>query len=312
MMDLKPFKTILNIRIGVVSRVCLALILVAITCLAVSNNQALAAKESLTVSPTKSTFELIKGQQASGFIKIKNSGEQPINVELYTELFSVINLQYDYEFNKPDNKLSASNWVSFDQKEYRLEPKQQTVVNYHIKVPEQAEAGGYYVAVFAQTKSQNSQQDDIVEIKRVASLLYIENAGEITKSGNIESFKTTFWHKDAPLDADIILKNSGNTHYRVDGYLKLKNIFGSELKSSRVQGLLMPNTSRLFEAAVQKPTWPGLYKLETQITFPASTKNISAKWIVFYPPVYIVATIVLLAVFVIAMIWLVKKIRHKH
>lgn len=248
---------------------------------------ALAKRESLTISPLRTEVNLVGGQSYDGSIKLKNDGEQALNVELYSADFSVTNEAYDQEFSQSDNPLAVNNWFDFEQNNYNLAPHSSQIVRYKISAPSNAEPGGHYATIFAQTKGQVQKPSDVVEIKRVASLVYIAIAGEISKSGNIESLNSKFWHSNSPIYSQLRIKNSGNVHYRVDGYERLKNVLNQEVTSSRINGLLLPHTVRAINTTIDAPKWPGLYRLEAQVSFPGGKINTTSKWILYLPPGYI-------------------------
>lgn len=251
------------------------------------HSSALAARESLSVSPTKAEFKLTPGQQIGSSIKIKNSGDVAMNVEIVTELFTVKNEYYDQEFKQSDNHLAANNWFDFAQGSYYLEPKQEKTVNYNVAVPKDAEPGGHYVAIITQTKSNGVASAGVFEIRRIASLMYFQISGDITKTGSIESLETDYWQKASPINTKLMLRNSGNTHYRADGVIILKNIFNKEIKRTSFDVLLLPNTSRLFESRLEGLKFPGFYKLETNIVFPQGGKAVKMANMLYLPPVHI-------------------------
>lgn len=268
-----------------------------------------AAQESLTVSPLKGEFKLTPGQQVGSSIKIKNSGEKPIEVEVYAQTFVVKNEHYDQEFYRADNKLAAENWINFDQANYRLEPKKEASINYQIKVPVGAEPGGHYAAIFVQTKPPLAASGDVVQIKRVAHLLYFEIAGQITRGGSIETVKSTFWQLRSPIKSEVRVKNSGNIHYRIDGGVTLRNLFGGEVSKARIEGLLMPGAARLFTIENEAPDWPGLYRLETKIGFPGGKSAKASSWMLYLPPLYIYALGILFFIAISPLV--VRKLRQR-
>ncbi len=281
-----------------------------ISCL-ILPGMALAARESLTISPLRTEVNLATGQSYNGSIKLKNDGDQALDVEIYSADFSVTNEAYDQEFSQPDNPLAVNNWFDFEQTKYRLAPHSSQVVRYKISAPSNAEPGGHYATIFAQTKGQVQKPSDVVEIKRVASLVYITIAGEISKGGNIESLNSKFWHSTSPINSQLRLKNSGNVHYRVDGYERLKNILNQEVTSSRINGLLLPNTVRAINTTIDAPKWPGLYRLEAQVSFPGGKINTTSKWILYLPPGYIALLgIVLIGAVVVLVRYLMRKKRR--
>lgn len=274
-------------RISKMRRICSLALAITILGLALFFSTAQAATESLTVSPLKGEFKLAPGQQANGSIKIKNSGEKPIDVEVYVQTFAVTNENYDQEFHRSDNKLAAENWVSLSDNNYKIQPKQQITVNYLVNVPLDSEPGGHYAAIFTQTKPVAVAKGEVVQAKRVAHLLYLEIAGQVSKVGQIVSTKTDFWQKHSPIYSRVRAKNGGNTHYRVDGSVTVKNLFGGDVSKARFDGLLMPGTVRLFAVQNEAPNWPGLYRVETKVGFPSGRSEKATSWILYLPLLYI-------------------------
>lgn len=262
-----------------------------------------AAKESLTIGPPRTEYKLEPGQVVEGVVKLKNGGDLDMDVAVYPASFAIKNEAYDQEFYRPDNILAANNWFQFSQNKYHLLPKTSQLVNYKINVPAGAEPGGHYAAIFAQTQSNNQKVSDVVEVKRVASLVYIEIAGRVTRDGSIESLKTNRWHSASPVTTQLRLKNKGNTHYRVDGFVTIKNLFGKEVSQSRINNLLLPNTVRLFDISSDAPDWPGLYKLEAKVSFPNGTVNSRPVWFIYLPHSYIYAAAVILFCLITVIFW---------
>lgn len=269
------------------------------------------ARESLTVSPPRVEFKVVPGQTVTSNIKLENSGDTALDVAIYASSFAVKNENYDQEFDQSNNHLTVNNWFKFDQTNYHLLPKTSQLVNYKIEVPNSAEPGGHYAAVFAQTQADHSNSGDVVEMKRLASLVYIEVAGEISRQGGIESLQVSRWQKSSPIKSQLRLQNSGNTHYRIDGYVGIKNIFGAEVSRSRVNGLLLPSTTRLFGVENEAPSWPGLYKVEANIGFPDGKSQVKSNWIIYLPPLYIYAISLILIVVVAAAVWRAVNSRRK-
>lgn len=270
--------------------------------LAIFASSALAAKEGLTVSPPTRNLSLAPGQTVESSIKLKNSGAMPVEVDIYTEGFNIKNEFYDQEFHHDGNPLAAENWLVIDQKKYLMQPGQEATVGYHIKVPANAEPGGHYVAIFAQTEPK-AARGDVVEIKRLAHLLYIEVTGAISRTGQIDLLTGSFWPKRSPIASQLRLTNTGNTHYRVDGFVTLTNVLGSEVSRARVEGLLMPRTTRLFTTANEAPDWPGIYKQTAQISFPNGPPVQKTRWVLYLPPLYLYLLGGLLIVVIGTIIW---------
>lgn len=265
---------------------------------------ALASRESLTISPLRQDIKLVPGQTSMGSIKLKNSGDVDFNVDVYAANFTVKNEAYDQEFDQPNNPLSASNWFRFDQTKIHMPANSSQLINYQIKTPPLAEPGGHYVAIFAQIEPSSDTNKDIVQIKRVASLFYFEVAGQLVKSARFTDFRTPFWQKRGAIPATLRIEDTGNTHYSIDGWVRLKTIWNSELSQVRVHGLLLPGTIRSFKTTLKSPRLPGIYKLQADMRFADQTKSVKSTWVVVFPIFWLICFSILLF---IAVIWLVRK-----
>lgn len=260
-------------------------------------------RESLTISPLRNELKLIPGQQYEASVKLENNGEADLEVAIYASSFTVKNENYDQEFNQLNSPSSVNNWFKFSQNTIFLPAKSKQSIKYIISMPANAEPGGHYAAIFAQTKAQNQKKTDVIEVKRVASLVNMEVAGDIVRTGKIESLRSNLWQNNHQILSQLRLYNDGNTHYRVDGYQRLKNLLGREVGSVRLSGLLLPQTTRLFESNIDAPDWPGIYKLESAVSFPNSGWQSKSGWIIYFPNQYIVITGLLLLGLIIYYFW---------
>lgn len=280
------------------------LILLMVVCMLLLPHRTQAeGRESLTISPLRNELKLIPGQQYEASVKLENSGEADLEAAIYASSFSIKNENYDQEFNQLNSPSSVNNWVKFSQNTIFLPAKSKQSIKYIVSVPANAEPGGHYAAIFAQTKSQNQKKTDVIEVKRVASLVNMEVAGDIVRTGKIESLQSNLWQNNHQILSQLRLYNDGNTHYRVDGYQRLKNLLGRELGSVRLSGLLLPQTTRLFESNIDAPDWPGIYKLESTVSFPNSGWQSKTNWIIYFPNQYIVITGLLLLGLTIYYFW---------
>ncbi len=70
-----------------------------------------AVEKTISISPLRNEIIVDPGQVRSGVLTLTNSSEEEISLTLRAESFSVINQQYDYEFNSVKPEVA---WVSFD------------------------------------------------------------------------------------------------------------------------------------------------------------------------------------------------------
>jgi hypothetical protein len=238
-----------------------------------------AASESLRVLPLRSRPVIESGQTLASTLEVKNSGSEPLLIRLSAEKFAVTNEQYDYRFEEG----SESDWVRFPVSEFVLQPEEQRDVAYSIAVPGNASPGGYYFSLFAAGEP-TAQSDAIREVKRVASLVYLEIPGDLRRDGKIVDANLVRLTFDRNLSYELRLINQGNVHYEVDSRLKLTSILNNQLSDFQLTGLLLPGTIRKLQTDIMLPVLPGIYKVDGTVSFPAEKQNVPTRYVLYVPP----------------------------
>lgn len=238
-----------------------------------------AASESLRVLPLRSRPVVEPGQTVASTLQILNSGTEPLAIRLSAEKFAVTNEQYDYRFERG----SESDWVRFPVTEFPLQPGEQREIAYSIAVPTNASPGGYYFSLFAAGEP-TVTTDAIREVKRVASLVYLEIPGDLRRDGKVVDSSLVRLTLDRNVDYDVRLVNQGNVHYEVDARLKRQNILGGQSNDFQLTGLLLPGTIRKLQTQVTLPTFPGLYKVSGTVSFPNQKLAVPTRYVVYIPP----------------------------
>ncbi|MFO0955193.1 MAG: hypothetical protein U0526_01490 [Candidatus Saccharibacteria bacterium] len=240
--------------------------------------QSRAADESLRVLPLRTRPVITPGETKADKLEIRNSGTRPLTIRLSAEQFAVTNEQYDYRFEQGEK----TDWVRFSEPELVLGPGEQREAAYSIAIPNNASPGGYYFALFvAGEPAENS--DVIREVKRVASLVYLEVAGEIKRSGKVLGVEMVGLSLDRSVNYDLRLINQGNSHYDVDTRLKLQNVLTRQELSTQLTGLLLPGTIRTLSKQFELPPWPGLYQVAGQASFPGMVQAVPTRYVVYLP-----------------------------
>lgn len=238
-----------------------------------------ATPQNLTLSPLRSELEISPGTSHSGTIKIKNSSERSIKVQLSAEAFSVINPQYDYAF---DAESKLADWVQFDKKSIELGQGESADIDYKVGVPISAEPGGRYISLFAVTDT-DSENSLVSSRQRIGSLLYVTVLGEVTRFGEVVSTSSP---KIVLTDSETLsfqLRNSGSTHYRSKYEFSVESLFGGVTKSISGESLILPGTIRRINEQLIMPTWPGIYKLHSKIGLGDNPKYDQESYFVYIP-----------------------------
>lgn len=254
-----------------------------------TNTASAQESSSISISPLRQEETIAPGFVYSGSLLIKNTGNQTKQIALSTETFAVTNQTYDYVFKPETNE---TKWVKFNKDEITLEPNNSQVINYEVNVPNDAEPGGYYLALFAlnQTASNGA---GISPTERVASLLYLTVSGEASRSGKLIQLRYPgIVFGDSSWSAT--LQNDGTLHYRTTYTAKLSSIFNNDIQITEDSRLILPNSVRLIEGKIPTPSILGIYKVNFTVSLGDSPAYTETRWIVYLPPLQLVLVLLIL------------------
>lgn len=260
------------------------------------------AESGISISPVTKEVNLLPGTSLDGYISVTNSTNEKASLSLSVEEFNVANYQYDYTFIKESD---ISKWISFQEDELSLGSNQTKNINYTIGVPLSTEPGGRYLSIFVSSDKKFDSNESILR-QRLASLIYINVEGEVTRSGSTITFNSPWLIIDNP-SWSTTLRNSGTTHYRSRYSVSVVNLFGKKVTEDKSgEALVLPGTIRLIKDNFNLPKWPGIYKLNYHIGLGDNPAFKQTK-IIIYLPFYLI--IVLFFVVIILIIKIKSLIR---
>lgn len=290
----------------IVCILCLSVIFNAV-CL---NNLSLAQNvitNGLTLSPIRSELGIAPGTSIGGVLTVANSTDKTMEVNFSAEEFSVINQQYDYTF-KTDSDLTK--WVTFTPAKVSLAAGESKKVSFLVGVPVSAEPGGRYISLFAGNNSASSDYGMNFS-QRVASLLYITVAGNVSKTGRLLSLSSP-WVVNDNGKWDMTLQNTGSTHFTGWYNIKSENIINHSISSSiSGEALILPGTIREVTGILPLPKIPGVYKITYVVTL-GDTPAITNTRYVLYIPVLLLVIIVFVIVVLFLSVGRIRLLFKKH
>ncbi len=275
---------------------------------------------SLTVSPLYYDLGVNPGEEKTGKISIGNNSDQNIDIGVEFSDFFMDDAE-GYIF--PERKEIAnenlkpflmSKWLSVDKPDFSLEKGKNETIEYTIKVPQDANLGGHYGAIFfrAQCKVEKdenvvfSDKSSICVSGRAGVLFLVQVGGEAVKKGvlkKVEVPKITFSDKSK---LNIEIENEGNSHFKPEGEVLVKNIFGKEISRLEIKDkTILPTTSRIFSKDLQRKDFLGLYRLSGSIKDGEGRDMKFQKTIFLVPWKELLAIIALIGVW----IWFLSKFR---
>jgi preprotein translocase subunit SecG len=264
------------------------------------------SRNSITVSPAHLDIPDMKpGTKYSGEYKLWNSGQNRVNVKIYAQPMTIVDDEsYTKSYEQDGKYTQISKWITFDQDKYTLDPEERVMVHFYIDVPKDVPAGGEYAGIMNEMTADNIDGSGIVSVKRIGLNVYSNVAGNTRKEGDVVSRNVAFFQPDAPLEAEVKVKNNGNVDFAVKASMEVKSIFGKVLYSSEPTDLkVLPDTTRTF-----KTEWEGaeigLYQVTVTPEF-LDDSHASTHWVLVIP-----IWAILLAVFILVAIVLFN-VTHK-
>jgi len=213
-----------------------------------------AAQQGLTLAPLREEMTIAPGTTQKRTMGVLNSTEQPMTVQLSSEVFSVINPDYNYSFTEESE---VARWVRFAETEIQLEAGESRSIAYEVAVPIGTEPGGAYISIFATNDTQ--QETSAITLKqRLGLLLYITVDGEVTRNGSLLSLSAP-WIVGAEGRWSATLQNTGTAHFRSRFEVVIKDVFGGTVSSTTGESLVLPGTIRRVSEVLNVPFWPGVY-----------------------------------------------------
>ncbi|TKJ18852.1 MAG: hypothetical protein CEE43_17140 [Promethearchaeota archaeon Loki_b32] len=187
------------------------------------------SSHALTVSPAKVEYSANPGDVISGTITLINTESREAT---YYPSFESVETQGSWGDPVFTGEVAGlASWIEASPLEVHLSPGERKRTSFTITVPENANAGGNYAAIFWGTSpSEGSGTGSVGISNRIAILVLLNVSGDVIEDGQIKNFQT---NKKVfnyfPINFSYILKNDGSVHLKPEGKITIKNIFGSEI-----------------------------------------------------------------------------------
>ena len=262
--------------------------------------------ESITISPATSQPKLTPGKTVEGELTIINNGSTDYKFITYARPFSVQGDTYETDFETVTERTELYQWVSFPKAEFNLAAGDNIKVPYTITVPKNVRPGGHYAVLFAETQPQQDATQNVARKKRVGSLVYATADGETQLSGDIESFSSKLWFSNPPIQSEMLIRNTGNTHFEAKQDIVYKNIFGGQVYGTSQTRFVMPGTTRKVVATWENAPLFGVFKLEGTVNYLGRTEALKSSYIVIMPMKVLIPALVVIA---LAILWMIRKRR---
>lgn len=211
---------------------------------------------ALTVSPVRIELFGDPGTLLKGELLLIN--EQEISRTFYS---SCENFEATGETGTPSfisGEEGLATWIE-TATSITLEPGEEKEVPYTITIPQDADPGGHFAAIFWGTSPPKAEEGGQVSIgAKVGILILLRVSGEIEEGGGILEFSAKDKQKffsTLPVQFAYRFQNGGDDRIRLKGEITIRNIFGKTLEvlpANRSEGNVLPQSIRKFEVTWEK------------------------------------------------------------
>ncbi len=210
---------------------------------------------ALSVNPAIHDVEIDPGQTKISNITLRND-------EGGTETYLVTIQKFipkgefgQQEFLDPNNTSGLPEWMFGERPEFTLAPGESIQVPGSIRVPSDAQSGGYYAALFLSRKQAVNEQ--VAMLPRIGILFFVRVNGPVIEKIALTDFAVdgAGSYEHLPVGFRVALTNEGNVHLAPEGSITVKNGLGSTVEKIRLNAdssKILPSSERVLLAAWSK------------------------------------------------------------
>lgn len=229
-------------------------------------------ERGLLITPPRAYLDAEPGKTTKSSVAIANITEEPVNVTLSFEQFSVADYSYNYTFEPP-----TEDWIAYEIDSVELKKTESRTITFDIHVPEDARPGGHYFTLLATMARGDGKQ------VRAATVLYVTVKGDLKKTHAILGDAMPLFIIGDTIPYSFDIKNTGNTHFLVYVAGGVRGI-GTEYRTGETAHVLLPEKIRKIEGTIAPPSLPGLYQASYEFKNEDGHTTTRSRAIIYMPP----------------------------
>ena len=277
----------------------------------------------LTVAPARQELLVDPGEKTAVVLKFLNQGETAVSGLLKVADFIVEDKEGSPTFLEDETTLSsrfaAASWVELPYDRMTIAPKDKVIIQAKINVPQDAQAGGRYFAIFFEpggvtSKALGVEKEAETPITiRLAGLVYLRVSGPIEENAYLTQLTAPRFLEYGPIPVTTEISNQGNYHIRPKGTVTLVSLFGKEIEQEILEEQnIFPETSRIFENKLGQKWLLGKYKVELNVVYGETGKILTGSVFTWIIPWKMITIIVVALIIIILLISLLYHRLKKH
>ncbi len=205
---------------------------------------------ALTV-PTKLEIEGDPGQKLFHELEIYNEGDQEVTYYISAKNFEARG-ETGSPYFLPDTSTGLASWI-FSAESVVVGPKERIKFPYEIRIPQDAQGGGYFASIFFGTTPPVLENDEQVALgSKTGTLIFLNVSGDVLEKAGVVEFKTKGgnFFSYLPITMYYRFSNDGGRKLIPTGTIDIKGLFGKKiatLDANNSKGNVLPKSVRRFE-----------------------------------------------------------------
>lgn len=195
------------------------------------------------ISPIRAEHRLSPGESLTDVFEIRNNAAGPIRLKVYVENWTILPNGTPSFLGADPTPYSCKDWIMVNPRDFRLNPGETRSVRYTTTVPAGTPPAGYHASVSFETVPEAADgqgANRMLFTGKIAAVVYIV-AGDPAVQGDL--LDLVMGLKDGAPAVILSLENSGRTHFRTKGTLRM---FDAENK--KTADVLLPDDVLLPES----------------------------------------------------------------
>lgn len=275
----------------------------------------------VSINPSEQDIDLRPGDKTAGSVTVYNVGRKTFDFDVEAVPYRVKNNSYDADFVTENAHTRLSNWITFPETHFTVDPNHAIEVHFDIEVPIDALGGGQYAAIIIRTDTPSSSDSSVQIISQLASLLYGHVKGaEMNEEGEMTEhlFPTFILGDEFKLSSSFT--NYGNVDFRVTETMTIRDFFTNKeiftpasisedgYNIGTISATVLPETTRTMDQVWEGAPQLGFFRVRQTIEF--LDEELVFEHVVFVCPLWL---IVLAGLFLLLLVlWIISHFVHRH
>jgi hypothetical protein len=191
----------------------------------------------LAVSPQVIEISANPGETKENQIRLDNLSEGTVQIEAINKNFTARGEEGAVDLTEDDTTYSLAKWMTVTPSTVTMPAKTSQDFSVVIDIPEDAEPGGHFGSVVFKTVPPENEDGAATVSQEIAPIFLVSVAGDVIEKAEIASFNSTksFWSNERPIQLETRIKNDGTVHFKPSGTITIKNMFGSEVATIKLE-----------------------------------------------------------------------------